>query len=81
MNKVTPGKAMKEAMAKSHMKQTDIAEKLKVNQSSVSGNINRKKVGADVLITMMNAMGYSIMVGEKDGDTFIPLWELEKDEE
>lgn len=81
MNKVTAGKAMREAMAVSGMKQKDMAEKLEINQASVSSNLNRKKVGADVLIMMMNSMGFSVVVGKKDGEKFVPMWELEKDTE
>ena len=80
IKKTTPGKTMREALNASGMKQIDLAEKLGITQASVSNTMNRKKASADVLITMLNAMGFAIIVGKKDGDDFTPMWELEREE-
>lgn len=79
--KATAGKVMKEALKESGLKQTDIAETLHINQASVSSNINRKKVGIDVFITMIETMGYTVCVGKKENSVFTPIWELEKEDE
>lgn len=79
--KYTAKKAMKEALKGSGLKQTELAEKLGVNQSSVSSNMNRSKVGIDVFLEMTEAMGYTTYLGLKENGKFVPVWELKKEEQ
>ena len=79
VSKCNVSDAIKNAMKDSGMMQKDLAEKLGVNQSSISSGINRPRIGADVLLTMMEAMGYTVMIGKQEGAVFIPQWQLEKD--
>lgn len=72
--------AMKTAMKKSGMRQVDLAEKLGIEQSSVSGNMNRSRIGADVLIRMMNAMGYKIVAGKEVDGILEPHFEITADD-
>ena len=74
-------KVMKDALKKSGILQSELAEKLQITQASISGNMNRTKMGIDVFIRMINAMGYSVVVGENKEDGFEPLWELENSDE
>ena len=79
--KYTAKKAMREALKGSGMKQTELAEELGITQASVSSNMNRSKVGIDVFLEMTGAMGYTTCLGKKENGKFVPIWELEKEEE
>ena len=72
---------LQEALKASGMKQIDLAELFAVNKSTVSTNLRRENMSVKVLAKYLSAMGYSVMVGKKDGDNFIPQWELENDKE
>lgn len=75
------GKAvLKEALKESKMKQIDLAEHFGVNKATVSTNLRRDNIGLDVFVRYMDAMGYAVMVGKKENDSFVPMWELEREE-
>ena len=73
---ITTTKLPKEALKKSGVKQVELAERLNLTQPTISGILSRRRIGADVLISMLNAIGYTVMVGEKHGEEFEPLWEI-----
>lgn len=60
------GELLKAAMKERGMMQVDLADKLGVLQSSISGNINRKRMGLDVFCTMLNAMDYDVAVVDRE---------------
>lgn len=68
---------LKEALRKTGKKQATIAEELGVNKSTVSTNLRRDNMGVDIFVKYLNVLGYTVMVGEKEGGMFIPEWELE----
>lgn len=76
-------RVLKDALAESGMKQADLAERLGITQSSTSGNMSRPNMGVNVFLRMLEAMGYSVMVGKKSSEGFEPLWEVvtKKEEE
>ena len=59
------GSILKNAMKDRHMMQVDLADKLGVLQSSVSGNINRRRMSLEVFSTMLNAMEYDVAVVDR----------------
>lgn len=59
------GSILKSAMKERGMMQVDLADKLGVLQSSISGNINRKRMGLEVFSTMLNAMEYDVAVVDR----------------
>ena len=69
--------AMKEAIKSTGVKQYELAERLGIKQASLSGNINRQRVSVDVMVSIMEALGYTLVVGKKEGNIFTPIWELE----
>ena len=80
MERTTTKKAIKKAIEDSGIKQFQIAEKLGITQATVSNSINRPRIGIDVFISMMDAMGYAVVVGKIEKDSFVPIWELEREQ-
>lgn len=68
------------ALGTTKKKQADIARELGVSRSTVSTNLRRDNMGVGVFNKYLNHFGYTIMVGEKNGDKFTPIWELEQEE-
>ena len=68
------GEILRSAMKKREMMQVDLADKLGVFQSSISGNVNRKRMGLDVFSTMLNAMDYDVAV--VDRNTGEVMWKV-----
>lgn len=66
------------ALEKTGKKQADIAREFGVSRSTVSTNLRRDNMGVGVFIKYLNHFGYTVMVGEKNGDEFTPIWELEQ---
>lgn len=71
---------MREALKASGIKQNELAKRLDITQASVSNTLNRQHIGADALIAVMDAMGFTVMVGRKENGSFVPMWELEREE-
>lgn len=45
--------------------QVQLAEKLGIKQSSLSGNMNRTRMGLDVFVKTLNALGYDVVVTDR----------------
>ena len=81
MEHITTKNSVKEAIKESGMKQYELAEKLCITQASVSNSINRQRIGADVLVSFMDAMGFTVVIGKKEKGKFLPLWELQNEKQ
>lgn len=67
-------KILRAAMRERNMKQTELGERLGMLQSSVSGNLNRTRMGLDVFVKMLNAMDYDVVVTDRNtGET---VWQV-----
>ena len=71
---------MMDALSEAEMKKFGLAKALGVTPAAVSGHINRPRIGTDVFTNIMNAMGYSVLVGHKTDSGFEALWEVGQDE-
>ena len=67
---------LSEAMDKKNIKQSEFAQQLGVNKSTVSTTLHRDNMGVDTFVRYMNEMGFSVMAGEMKGNKFVPEWEL-----
>ena len=65
---------LKLALAESGKRQVDLAEELHVNQATISTNMRRDRMGMDVFVRLLNAMGYSVVVGKETEDGFEAKW-------
>lgn len=65
---------LREAMTKRGMKQAELAELLGIKQPSLSGNFNRKRIGLDVFTKILDAMGYDVVI--KDRESGEDLWKV-----
>lgn len=67
-------KILRAAMRERNMKQTELGEKLGMLQSSVSGNLNRTRMGLDVFVKMLKALDYDVVIADhKTGET---VWQV-----
>ena len=66
---------LREAMRERNMKQTALAEILGMRQASLSGNMNRDRMGLDVFVKILNAMDYDVVV--MDRNTGKDLWKVD----
>ena len=66
---------LKAAKDSKGIKQADLAARLGMAQPSLSGNMNRTRIGLDVFARMLDAMGYDVIV--KDRDSGKDLWKVE----
>ena len=53
------------AMKERNVKQIELADKLGILQSAVSGNLNRRRIGLDVFNTMLDALDYDVAVVDR----------------
>lgn len=53
------------AMRSRGITQVQLAEKLGIKQSSLSGNMNRTRIGLDVFAKTLNALGYDVVVTDR----------------
>ena len=60
------GSILKAAMKERGMMQVDLADRLGVLQSAVSGNVNRRRMSLEVFSTMLNAMEYDVAVVDRN---------------
>ena len=56
---------LREAMKYRDMKQSILAEKLGMRQPSLSGNMNRVRIGLDVFARILDAMDYDVVVVDR----------------
>jgi len=68
------GDVLRAAIKARGMMQMDLADRLGVLQSSISGNINRKRMGLEVFGTMLDAMNYDVAV--VDRETGEVMWKV-----
>ena len=69
------GAILKSAMKERSIVQVDLADKLGVLQSAVSGNINRKRMSLDVFSTMLDAMDFDVAVVDRESGEV--MWRVE----
>lgn len=53
------------AMNERNVKQVELADRLGVMQSSISGNLNRRRIGLEVFNTMLDALDYDVAVVDR----------------
>lgn len=58
-------KILKEAIKSRQMTQADIAEHLNVNQSTVSTNMRRDRMGLDVFVKYLDFMDYDVAIVDR----------------
>ena len=58
-------KIIRVAMKERGVVQVELAKRLGILQSSLSGNINRTRMSLDVFNTMLNAMDYDVAVVDR----------------
>lgn len=68
------GSIIKAAMKERRLIQIDLADKLGIKQSSLSGNINRRRISMEVFSTILNAMDYDVAV--VDRETGEVMWKV-----
>ena len=71
---------LKNALKESGMKQIDLANAFNVNKSTISTGMRRDRMTIGIFCKYLSAMGYVVMVGKKENDSFVPMWELEREE-
>ena len=69
------GAILKASIKERGITQVELADRLGVLQSSVSGNINRRRMSLEVFSTMLNAMDYDVAV--VDRETGAVMWKVE----
>ena len=67
------------AMKESGIKQADLATHFGVNKSTVSTNLRRDRMSIDIFVSYLDAMGFSVVIGKKNKEEFVPMWELEQE--
>jgi len=56
------------AMKSQKMKQADVAEKIGVkNEGVISSRMNMKNISVNVMIEMLDSIGYDLVIKPKDG--------------
>ena len=61
---------LRAAMDTKGMKQTILAERMGVKQTSISSGMRRDKIGLDVFAKMLGEMGYDVLIVDKEtGET------------
>ena len=66
---------LREAKDRKGIRQNELAERLGMAQPSLSGNMNRTRIGLDVFTKMLDAMGYDVVVTDRDSGK--PIWKVE----
>lgn len=65
---------LREAMKERLMTQVDLADKLGILQSSLSGSLNRKRASVEVFCRILDAMDYDVAV--IDRETGEVMWKV-----
>lgn len=69
------GEILKTSVKERKITQVELADRLGIRQSSLSGNINRRRMSLEVFSTILNAMGYDVAV--VDRETGEVKWKVE----
>ena len=69
------GDILKASVKERKITQVELADRLGIRQSSLSGNINRRRMSLEVFSTILNAMGYDVAV--VDRETGEVKWKVE----
>lgn len=69
-------KILEAALSLSGMKLYELADKLGLTSPTVSASMNRKRMSLGTFTSYLKAMGYTVMVGQKEGEMFFPKWEV-----
>lgn len=69
-----PGDIIRNAMLHRGMVQVDLADKLGMLQSSISGSVNRKRMSLSVFNNMLDAMDFDVAV--VDRETGEVMWKV-----
>lgn len=69
------GEILKASVKERKITQVELADRLGIRQSSLSGNINRRRMSLEVFSTILNAMGYDVTV--VDRETGEVKWKVE----
>ena len=69
------GEILKASVKERKITQVELADRLGIRQSSLSGNINRRRMSLEVFSTILNAMGYDVAV--VDRETGEVKWKVE----
>lgn len=69
-------KILEAALSLSGMKLYELADKLGLTSPTVSASMNRKRMSLGTFTLYLKAMGYTVMVGQKEGEMFFPKWEV-----
>lgn len=69
------GEILKASVKERKITQIELADRLGIRQSSLSGNINRRRMSLEVFSTILNAMGYDVAV--MDRETGEVKWKVE----
>ena len=72
---VSSGKVLRMAMQERGLTQVDLADKMGMKQPSISGNINRKRMGLDVFMSILDCMEYDVMI--VDRQTGELMWKVD----
>jgi len=67
---------LRAAMRERNMTQMKLADHLGMLQSSVSGNLNRPRMGLDVFIKILDAMDYDVVVVDRASREV--MWQVKK---
>ena len=65
---------LKQAKKQRKITQVEIAEKLGINQSAMSGQMNRTRMSIDGFWRILNAMDYDIVIVDRNSGE--PAWKL-----
>ena len=63
---------LKRALHWRGMTQQDLAEKMGVIQPTISGNLNRKRMGLDVFRSILDVLDYDVVVVDRRNGR--PIW-------
>ena len=67
--------AIKVAMKARDLVQVDVADRMGITQSCLSGCINRKRMSMEFFQGVMNAMGYDVaVIDREDGSILCNIW-------
>lgn len=69
---------LKEAFKERGALQIDVADKLGIRSATLSGNINRRRMGLDVFRDILNALDYDVCVVDRNSGEI--MWKVAQDE-
>lgn len=69
---------LKEAIRARNICQVDLADKLGIVQSTLSGNLNRRRMGLDNFRDILNALDYDVCVVDRNSGEIV--WKVAQDD-